>query len=86
MSLDKSSQHLSGLQEAITDAIETLNESLARSPTKADISHDDLLNRYVVRISDKQSGEVVREIPSEELLKFARYLEKLRGILFDTKV
>jgi len=37
----------------------------------------------LVTIKDKESGEVVREIPSEALLKFARNLQELRGILFD---
>lgn len=77
--------HLSGLEEQLNEAIQTLNDSLARTPTKANISHDNELNRYVVRIADKKSGEIVREIPSEDLLKFARHLEKLKGILFDKK-
>ena len=82
----RSAEHLSGLAEELSEAIQLLNESLARAPTKASISHDDELNRFVVRIADKESGEVVREIPSEDLLNFARYLDKLRGILFDKKV
>ena len=82
----RSAEHLSGLTEELSEAIQLLNESLARAPTKASISHDDELNRFVVRIADKESGEVVREIPSEDLLNFARYLDKLRGILFDKKV
>jgi len=77
--------HLSVIEEQLDEAIQTLNDSLARTPTKANISHDNVLNRYVVRIADRQSGEIVREIPSEELLKFARHLEKLKGILFDKK-
>lgn len=83
---EKSFTLLKDLDEKLADAIQTLNDSLARSPTKANISHDDDLNRYVVRIADKESGEVVREIPSEDLLRFARHLEKLKGILFDRKV
>lgn len=82
-SQEESVEHLNGLEEQLRDAIQTLNDSLARTPTKANISHDDVLNRYIVRIADKQSGEIVREIPSEDLLKFARHLEKLKGILFD---
>lgn len=79
----KSASHLSSLQFKLEEAIEVLNESLARTPTSAKISRDETLNRYVVRITEKQSGEIVKEIPSEELLKFARHLEKLKGILFD---
>lgn len=37
----------------------------------------------VVQIVDTQSGEVLREIPSEELRKIAENLDKLRGLFLD---
>jgi flagellar protein FlaG len=67
----------------IEDAIDTLNSALAKAPTKAIISHDDQLNRYIVKIADESSGEVIREIPSEAVLKFARNLQEIKGLLFD---
>ena len=54
-----------------------------QTPTKAIITRDEELNRFIVRIADKSSGEVVREIPSEALLKFARNLQELKGLIFD---
>ena len=80
---EKSTSVLKGLDKELHEAIQTLNDSLARTPTKATITHDEQLNRFLVKIADKESGEIVREIPSEELLRFARHLEKLKGILFD---
>jgi len=56
---------------------------LSKRHTSAQIRRDDQLNRFLVTIKDKDSGEVVREIPAEALLKFARNLEELKGILFD---
>jgi len=85
-SQEKSVEHLNGLDAQLAEAIKTLNDSLSRTPTKANISHDDVLNRFIVRIADKESGDIVREIPSEDLLNFARHLERLKGILFDKKV
>ena len=67
----------------IEEAIDTLNSALATSPTSAKISHDADLNRFIVKIMDDVSGEIVREIPSEALLKFARNLRELKGLLFD---
>jgi flagellar protein FlaG len=67
----------------IEEAIDTLNNALARSPTSAKISRDEDLNRFIVKIMDDVSGEIVREIPSEALLKFARNLRELKGLLFD---
>ena len=67
----------------IKEAIDTLNDTLSRSPTKAIISRDDQLNRFIVKIADEKSGEVIREIPSEAVLKFARNLQEIKGLLFD---
>lgn len=70
----------------LRDAINTLNTALAKTPTKAIITRDEDLNRFIVRIADKHSGEVVREIPSEAILKFARNLQELKGLIFDTSL
>lgn len=75
--------NLQSVAEAIDEAVEVLNNALSKKNTSAVIRRDEQLNRYLVTIKDKESGEVVREIPDEALLKFARNLEELRGILFD---
>ena len=74
---------LESVSDSIDEAVEVLNEALSRKHTSAVIRRDEQLNRFLVTIKDKESGEVVREIPSEALLKFARNLQELRGILFD---
>jgi flagellar protein FlaG len=74
---------LQSVNESIDDAVEVLNQALSLRNTAASITRDEELNRYLVTIRDKESGEVVREIPDEALIKFARNLQELRGILFD---
>ena len=39
----------------------------------------------VVRVLDKETEEVVRQIPSEEVVKLREKLVELRGVLFDDK-
>lgn len=79
----KSLSTLASVTETIDDAVEVLNEALSRKHTSAQIRRDEELNRFLVTIKDKESGEIVREVPPEALLKFARNLEELKGILFD---
>lgn len=79
----KSLEDLKSVSESIQDAVQVLNEALSLKHTSAVIRHDKELNRYLVTIKDKESGEVVRQIPDEALLKFARNLAEMRGILFD---
>ena len=74
---------LQSVNESIDDAVEVLNQALSLRNTAASITRDEELNRYLVTIRDKESGEVVREIPDEALIKFARNLQEIRGILFD---
>ena len=74
---------LRSVTDSIQEAVEVLNEALSKKLTSASIRRDEDLNRYLVTIKDKSSGEVVREIPAEALLKFARNLEELKGVLFD---
>lgn len=80
---EKSLAVLQDVASDIKEAIKLLNESLAKAPTKAVIYKDEELNRFIVKIADKKSGEIVKEIPPEALLKFARNLQELKGILFD---
>jgi flagellar protein FlaG len=69
----------------VEDAIDMLNQALEKAPTKAIIARDESLNRYIVKVADENSGEVIRELPSEAILKFARNLQELKGLLFDEK-
>ena len=79
----KSLSTLASISESMDEAVEVLNDALRRKHTSAQIRRDEQLNRFLITIKDKESGEVVREIPAEALLKFARNLEELKGILFD---
>lgn len=76
-------ESIEGVAEDIEDAIEILNATLEKAPTRAIISKDEQLNRFIVKIADERSGEIVREIPSEAVLRFARNLQEIKGLLFD---
>ncbi len=42
-------------------------------------------NEVVVQVTDRTSGELVRQFPSEEALKLRVKLQELTGLLFDEK-
>ncbi|MEE3516474.1 flagellar protein FlaG, partial [Pseudomonas aeruginosa] len=48
-------------------------------------SIDDSSGQVVVKVIDGDSGEVVRQIPSEEVLKLAARLDDVRSVLFETR-
>jgi len=47
--------------------------------------HDDT-GRTIVKVINKDTDELIREIPSEKVLDMAAKLDEMVGILFDTKV
>lgn len=63
-------------------AIETIKQLIeTKAPNSLSFSVDDSTGKSVVRITDRSTGETVRQIPSEEMLDIARSIDKLQGLL-----
>lgn len=62
------------------------NRALAKKGSELTFEFDDALNRTIVRLVDKNTGEVVRQIPSEEALAITRALaeDQSQGLLVRT--
>ena len=50
-----------------------------------EISYSEEADRFIAKILDKESGEVVRQFPPEELLELHGRLDEVRGVLFDDR-
>jgi len=72
------------LQQRLQEAISTLNERMRSSQQTLNISVDKASKRFVVTVTDRVSGEVVRHIPGESALRVAHSIEALKGVLFDS--
>jgi len=48
-------------------------------------SVDDSTGDVVVRVIDGESGKIVRQIPSEEILRLTERLDEMRSLLFEAK-
>ena len=70
---------------AVQRAAEQIDRKLAESFSDLRISVDDTLNRPVVRVVDSNSGELIRQVPSEEALRIAKRLDALSGVLLRDK-
>ncbi len=67
----------------LDEAIRQINIAMDQRQINAAISVDKNLNQFVVRITDKNTGELLRQIPNEAIQRFAMNLEQLKGILFE---
>ncbi len=54
--------------------------------TKLSFQVDDRSEKVVIKVIDKESNEVIRQIPSEEVVALRERVEHLRGMLFNQKV
>jgi len=70
------------LREA-TDKINRFVESITRD---LQFSFDKEAHRMVVKVLERESGEVIRQIPSEEILSIAKALDTLQGLIIREKV
>lgn len=72
-------------QSELKGAIDQLNVTLQKRNTNVAFSVDQTTGRDVVRVTNSNTGEVVRQLPFEETLNFMRNLEQMTGLIFDRK-
>lgn len=70
--------------EKMEAIIQVANAALESANNSLKFQMDDSLNRPIVSVVDQDSGEVIRQLPSEELVRIARSIESMRGVLFDS--
>lgn len=69
--------------DAVKAAVETLNARMKDSSRSLEFSMDEVAKRSVIRVIDKTSGDIIRQLPNEDVLRAVRNIEVLRGILFE---
>ena len=47
---------------------------------------DEVVEKPIVTVVDQDSGKVVRQLPSEELVRIAHSIESMKGVLFDATI
>jgi flagellar protein FlaG len=67
--------------QQIQNAVEKLKMALPSKANALQFSLDDQTGKTVVRVVDSETGELIRQIPSEELMEIARALDKMQGLL-----
>ena len=71
--------------QLLEEVVKNLKEKLSMLNTQLKIEIDADTDIVVVKVIDRQSKEVIRQIPPEYLLKIAKYLDEIAGLLFSEK-
>jgi flagellar protein FlaG len=65
----------------IEQAVREANASLQNRSVGVRFEVDHEIDRVIVKVVDRQSGEVIRQIPSEDVVRIARALSKGAGLM-----
>ena len=74
------------LNQRLEEIVQSLNEQLADTGRNLGFAIDKSINRHVVTVTNRETGELVRQIPSEVVLRVAHNIEELKGVLFDKEI
>ena len=66
---------------ALDRAAAKVSKVLESTDPRLKIKVDDETERVVITVVNQDSGKIVRQIPSEELLRLEKYLSSVKGLL-----
>ena len=70
----------------LNSALAEINQTLKLASIGVQFEFDKEANTMVTKVMDVESGEVIRQMPSEEVVRFSKALGKLQGLLVSQKV
>ena len=73
-------------KKRLDQAIRLMNERMQDGGRGLAFKIDSSLNRPVVTVTNQETGEVVRQIPNEVIIRMARSIDQTKGNLLNAKV
>lgn len=65
------------------EAVERLNRQMQDSDRDLNFSVDEASDRVVITVKSTSTGEVIRQIPDQALLRVAHNIEDIKGLLYN---
>ncbi|WP_207062415.1 flagellar protein FlaG [Motiliproteus sp. SC1-56] len=73
-------------REATERMVERINAFAQEISLNLDFSVDDPTGQTVITVTERESGKLIRKIPSEEFLKLSQQIQDMNNLLFKEKV
>ncbi len=70
----------------VQEAVEEMTAFVQSMQRNLSFTIDEQLGEKIISVTDTETDEVIRQIPSEELVVLRKKMDDVVGILFDTKV
>ena len=81
---DEKTQASSGADN-VKHAVSQIEEFMKQTQRNLQFSTDEESGKIVVKVIASETGELIRQIPSEEALRIAHSLSDVKSVLFDAK-
>jgi flagellar protein FlaG len=75
----------SEVRQNLQEAVKMLNQQMSSTKRGLGFQVDEAVGGPVVTVRSADSGEVVRQIPNEVVVRVAHNIEKVKGLLFSAK-
>ncbi len=75
----------SEVRQNIQDAVSMLNQQMASTKRGLGFQIDEAVGGPVVTVRSAETGEVVRQIPNEVIVRIAHNIDKAKGLLLNAK-
>ena len=69
-------------KQTLEDAVASMQDATQAMQRNLNFSIDESTGRMVVKVTDSSSGDVIRQMPTEEALRLAESLDEMRSLLF----
>lgn len=81
----KEKQNVQFSREDLLNAAKEANEFISHVNDNLQFSVDDDTGKTIIKIVDTTTKEVIKQIPSEEMIAIAKAMDKLKGLLIHQK-
>ena len=71
------------MREQLQQTLAEMNQQMRLNGRALAFSMDEKADRMVIKVSNSITGEVVRQIPNEAVLRIAHSIEEFKGVLHD---
>ena len=75
----------SEIRQNLQEAVSMLNKQMSSTKRGLGFQVDEAVGGPVVTVRSAESGEVVRQIPNEVVVRIAHNIDKYKGLLFSAK-
>ncbi|HRX16008.1 MAG TPA: flagellar protein FlaG [Spirochaetota bacterium] len=71
--------------ENMSNVIDTLNKAAGSIDSRVSFQYNDKTKRIVMRIMDPETNELVRQVPTKEMIRLLERINEVTGVFLDEK-